>query len=293
MERSKALGKPTNHRKATFWNLFHDCETQAFEKFQRPDQVSSLAAAMKQLTAYHDLVKEAGWHGEEALIKDEMKKLIRRQFGVLFEKAASSEQYPFDPTAASASIEITWNSLPPGGWESIFRSILMVANERVCYENFGREIVWLENFLRFTRKQIENDAWGISPSTKHCLLCKQSTSLSFQRAVLYCSSCNKFFNTKENKGNCGYCKHKTAYDRPLEPNGRCNNCWQTNTQDYQEPCLEYLKILYVDGRLEPVDPAAYTRNVGVDIPEDGPSDPAHYGHLLWHFYRFMKAVDKN
>jgi hypothetical protein len=27
----------------------------------------------------------------------------------------------------------------------------MVANERVCYEHFSREIVWLETYLRLTR----------------------------------------------------------------------------------------------------------------------------------------------
>jgi hypothetical protein len=114
--------------------------------------------------------------------------------------------------------------------------------------------------------------------------------MNHARDVLYCNSCYKCFNTAANKGFCGYCKYTSGYIRPLGTI-RCG-CGHS-TQDFKEGFPEYLKIKFVNGRLGPLDPAAYKRKVGLEIPADGPSDPAHYGHLLWHFYRFMKAVDKD
>jgi GTPase SAR1 family protein len=296
LERSNALGKPTNELKHMFWNLFKDCEAQAFERFKGPGHVASLADAMKQLTEYSVLVKEAGWDDEESVIKGRMKTMIRRQFGVLFEQAHEHSSFVDTDTVDMSSTEMTWESLPPGGWEVIFRSILMVANECVCYENFGREIVWLENFLHWTREQLGGAASSLSSSTTVCPLCK-GHNMSHQHDALLCGSCGKYFNTKSNEGNCAYCKYRNNAVRPVGPDGRCNNSCGKTTPDpksYKKSFPEYLKIKFVDGCLEPVDTVAYKRNVGdVDIPEGGPSNPAHYGHLLWNFCRIIKAVDQN
>jgi hypothetical protein len=139
---------------------------------------------------------------------------------VLFEKAANASTV----ATGTVSAEITWKRLPPGGWEVIFRSILMVANEPVCYEHFGQEIVWLENF----RKQLNSDNGEVSSSsssTNNCPLCKQSATF------------NKATRQTGADGRCMY----------------CNRCIVV----FRDPFPEYLKIKFVNGRLEPVGPAAY------------------------------------
>jgi GTPase SAR1 family protein len=193
----RGLGKPTDDLIPQFWRVFKDCEEQSFAKFTGPDQVSSLAAAMKQLTAYHELVKEAGWNDEVQVIKDQMKKMIRRQFGVLFEK---SREF-VDPSTATA--DTPWKGLPHGGWESVFRCILMVANERVCYEHFGEEIVWLESYLRLTQKKIDG---GLPP--KECSSCNTCDHLSNSNGVTHCHACDVYMNSTSGVGNCAYCKYK-------------------------------------------------------------------------------------
>jgi hypothetical protein len=280
LDRCQALGKPTDELPSSFWKAFDECEASAFAKFTGPDQVAALASPMKQLTTYYKFTKSAAWKGEQNVVVERMKQLIRRQFGVLFEQKATWTMAGCRAARASSANDgiLSWKSLSPLGWQMLFDSILITANhERKCLEHFGQEMLWLGNYLR--ECSVETAACPIA----FCLSCQGETTRSYDTD--FCESCNYYFNSLSNKGMCGVCKYNTGAVFPFDDDETCINC--LSSQSYTKDAGSYLQIKYVDGRLEPVHLDAYKRIIGIDVPLNGPCDPGHCGHLVWEFCQVL------
>jgi hypothetical protein len=235
---------------------------------------------MKQLTAYYKFTKNAAWKDEQGVVAERMKQLIRRQFGVLFEQKAAWTMAGYRTTSTASDGILSWKSLSPLAWQMLFDSILITAtHERMCLEHFGREMLWLGNYLR--KCSCETAA--------RCPLCQGETARSFDTD--FCESCNCYFISPSNKGICGVCKYNENQVFPFDDDDECTNCGEAKSLTKDAGAKDAgakdagacLHIKYVDGRLEPVHLDAYKRIIGIDVPLNGPCDPGHYGHLVWQF----------
>jgi GTPase SAR1 family protein len=261
-----------------FWKSYQACEDSAFQQFTTsPEFVCVLSKLVEELTCYHKLSKEAGWHEEGESTVTKMKALIRRLIDVWVEKYNVATWSVSDVLPNS----LQWINLSPLDWTMIWRSILLLSYDKYFCEVFGKEKILME-----TLAQSANAAW----------IDLQSASLDT------CPECSRDTTSWPYGKNCKHCCIVFVKELPLH-NTLCSRCQRAHIsgnrcsrcsfsyRQFEDDWRGLVKPFYYNGKRVPANPdAVYKSVVHVDVP-DSLSNPKHFGHLAWKFCEFMASLE--
>jgi hypothetical protein len=77
------IGASVDNLKEAFWRMYTACEDASTVKFETNVDVSALENPFSELLNYSRLVKILGWEGQDNLIRDRMKELVRSQLEIV------------------------------------------------------------------------------------------------------------------------------------------------------------------------------------------------------------------
>jgi len=284
---SQALNKPTTTLPETFWELYMACEKTALDVFEAaPRRVDQLALPMQQLLVYTNLSEKAGWD-EDASVKDAMLNLIRKQVDVIQRKYRETKEKGCKLESV-ASKDGSWKSVSFHDWKTLIGSMLLNSSrdDFMPPHELGMEILMLQDLLhRISAAQV--------PETYPCNTC--SNALSQRRGYYSCDSCSHrtvYFKATEKPASIS-CPFHANYSCPLE-DGKfkcktyCNRTFDRAVLPLKDK--KHVDMKLVDGEWE-VEDETDKQLVTITVPQDGPSDPNHFGHLLFKYCRIVALMD--
>jgi hypothetical protein len=207
---------------------------------------------------------------------------------------------------------MSWADLSPKDWSSIFGSMLLTSSERHNYESFGGEKMALDACLQRANNLVTQSLLA----SDLCTSCLRGRSEQKGNSFA-CTYCEKDFTRVRcnhckfvmSTGTCGELCTSCRYGRGITSwneskiccscssitqfrNGRCSSCGYdeiTKCINAVPQVKELLLLQYAFGQLKPSH-SDYNKIAQLDVPES-PSDPKHFGHLLWKFCRFIESTD--
>lgn len=198
------LGEPTGDLPASYWCAYDGAEKVALASFtESPLNVESLASPFREISEYYRFACSVGWTLEADLAKARLLRLVRLQFGTIFERGCGAtiltNGSPVAVKNGATEPLISWSELHSLDWVTICQSLLVLScNLTFCVKLFHEKAA-VEALLR---------KWAAAPMPQpNCGTCPRcGTALDLNQ---FCSGCKTFFAPTES---CEILKRKADDD---------------------------------------------------------------------------------
>ena len=256
-----------------FLELHKTSVENAFTEFSKsPFEVHHLAKPMEELLSFWGLtsdmdVLDSNKAGE---IVKQAKRMVLRQL-----------DYVFGSTLKDQNL---WQEVSIDDMVLICGSMLGSIRDGSLDEHLGplARILLERKFLHVSAPQ----------SSKHCPTCNQSPTCSqiyarhgTVQTVPFCNTCSIYLcESGDHSFTCLYCKTAGNGLRPIDKNGHCCFCGSKTKWS-----LDPLEHCCHGHGLVPTNTELFKNATRVQIV-DAPSDPRHFGHLLWQFGNLVRKT---
>lgn len=276
-----------------FWALYHACEDNALAEFNADMNVSALERPIALLASYQELLMETQWE-ETSVVIEAARSLLSRQLHIIVQHHQNSSfqewfkkrnQESWKRTRGQEAL--SWKTLSPCDWATIYSSILVVGSDRHFAETLGKQKIVLENLLHKSYERlykVPND----HPNSSCNLIMNQSPESDKKSKGAF----SRFFGGNTRKK-----------DKQQESSSHSNSTSNTTEADTLPPfvasdgcpnlgnSLDGFYSLQQMGKFVPKYPETYACVVRVEPPVT-PLNRAHFGHVAWRYCAMLEAAEK-
>ena len=251
----RALGEKSHSLPSLFWKAYDYKEEKSFDQFDKDGVPTPFANPMHQLSSYLKILPVCGWDEEKEKVVSKAKRFVLRYTLKVLNVMKCSHKSDKDCSL-------------------VLGSMLLFSQDWTFCMHFGALKIELET------RYMETIA-AIRVMGRKCPYCDFAITVHGNGKFLYCESCGRSRVDQWTKF-CVDCSTE------LESDGNYKTCRSCSTSSCV--ILDPYAWKYHDGRMVPVNQELYQKNVSIVVP-DSPSDPNHYGHVVWQCCLLLKCAE--